>query len=365
MSVKVGYIYTGISKIVPKTIHSDDEDMIQPQKYGTQASELVGINGKPVDNNQDKKWSYLQKNSDQFDIKFAPISDQNSNTKEANYGEGIRPRTLTDHEKMMHLEQYKNDSTANYRPINSNTNFSRMPTNGYQDSPARNMDGSRRNSFGYGPNNGYQPNVNQIQPPSRFGITPVNANNPYTINQNQGPMMPPGFLDFAQDDQMNSHLSPNAGNFNAFSQIPHQSQLPGYPLQRQNEAYGANNFAPSPVGGMQDTFQRMQMQYGNDPYFYRNMNFEGMSPQNRSPQKNKSMIVSQISDSVLRGLFNRYAINGSIDATTFPRLIDEIYSHERRQPPDYIMCLSLMSKYDTNGDGSLDYAEFKLMLNEL
>ncbi len=135
---------------------------------------------------------------------------------------------------------------------------------------------------------------------------------------------------------------------------PGPTGLGGYPS-------GSDNYAPAFGCGLADVFAQMQAQNGNDPYFYRKMHFDSRSFQ-RTPSRAGQV---QINDAVLRQFFGRYAPQGKIDAASFPMLIQELYAFENRPPPNYMACLYLMSKYDANQDGLIDYEEFKQMAAEL
>lgn len=109
-----------------------------------------------------------------------------------------------------------------------------------------------------------------------------------------------------------------------------------------------------------EKYNELKESHGNDPYFYRNLNFEDqyLKPNVKPP-------ISKISDPILKEFFSRFAKGGSIDASHFPKLIEEIYQFEKKPIPNYLQCLYLMSKYDTNKDGQIDYGEFKAMMAEL
>lgn len=111
---------------------------------------------------------------------------------------------------------------------------------------------------------------------------------------------------------------------------------------------------------LSEKYNELKETHGNDPYFYRNLKFEDqfLKPNAKPP-------ISKISDAILKDFFLRFAKSGSIDASHFPKLIEEIYQFEKRPTPNYLQCLYLMSKYDTNKDGKIDFGEFKAMMAEL
>ena len=113
-------------------------------------------------------------------------------------------------------------------------------------------------------------------------------------------------------------------------------------------------------GMLSEKYNELKESHGNDPYFYRNLRLEDqyLKPNVKPP-------ISKISESILKDFYSRFAKGGSICASHFPKLIEEIYQFERRPTPNYLQCLYLMSKYDTNKDGKIDFGEFKAMMAEL
>ena len=111
---------------------------------------------------------------------------------------------------------------------------------------------------------------------------------------------------------------------------------------------------------LSEKYNELKESHGNDPYFYRNLKFEDqlLKPNAKPP-------INKISDTILKDFYSRFAKGGSIDASQFPKLIEEIYQFEKRPTPNYLQCLYLMSKYDTNKDGKIDFGEFKAMMAEL
>jgi hypothetical protein len=113
-------------------------------------------------------------------------------------------------------------------------------------------------------------------------------------------------------------------------------------------------------GMLSEKYNELKESHGNDPHFYRNLRLEDqyLKPNVKPP-------ISKISESILKDFYSRFAKGGSICASHFPKLIEEIYQFERRPTPNYLQCLYLMSKYDTNKDGKIDFGEFKAMMAEL
>ena len=113
-------------------------------------------------------------------------------------------------------------------------------------------------------------------------------------------------------------------------------------------------------GVLTEKYQEQKKLHGNDPYFYRKIDLEDqyMKPNAKPP-------INHISEAVLIKFFQRFAPQGTIDAAQFPKLIEEIYHFEKKPTPSYLQCLYLMSKYDTNKDGMIDFSEFKHMMSEL
>lgn len=113
-------------------------------------------------------------------------------------------------------------------------------------------------------------------------------------------------------------------------------------------------------GVLTEKYQEQKKLHGNDPYFYRKIDLEDqyMKPNAKPP-------INHISEAVLIQFFERFAPQGSIDAAQFPKLIEEVYHFEKKPTPSYLQCLYLMSKYDTNKDGMIDFSEFKHMMSEL
>ena len=180
-----------------------------------------------------------------------------------------------------------------------------------------------------------RPSGDTHNPFSVFGTNhqPYMAGSEYgSGGQERAPELPPGFplrrMDCYEDPALANLVGPNQGN--------------NYPRR------------PS----LYDQFENDRREKGNDPYFYQNMQ---LPPDSRAPMQNRL----EVSEAVLRGSFNRYASHGAIDTGNFMKLIEEIYSFERRPVPSYLHCLYIMSKYDVNRDGCIDFDEFKVLMREI
>lgn len=140
-----------------------------------------------------------------------------------------------------------------------------------------------------------------------------------------------------------------------------------YPLDhgyRRQDCYGASNFTNqvnhnvNQGPSLYDQFRYDQQTRGNDPCFYKNLDLADSPPM----QPSKAV---EVSDAVLRDNFERYSVGGVINTANFMKLIEEIYTFNRRPRPDYRHCLYVMSQYDSNRDGCIDFEEFKIMMKEI
>ena len=73
----------------------------------------------------------------------------------------------------------------------------------------------------------------------------------------------------------------------------------------------------------------------------------------------------EVSDAILKDQFDRYSQGGFIDTANFMRMMQEISEFEGKQRPNYMQCLYIMTKYDLNKDGKLDFQEFKELITQI
>lgn len=136
-----------------------------------------------------------------------------------------------------------------------------------------------------------------------------------------------------------------------------------FPLKRQ-DCIGSSQFSSQVNNDYQqrpnlyDQFANDQQARRDDPCFYKNIDLPP-SPPKQTPQN------FELSHAVLKNSFERYSVGGVINTGNFMKLIEEIYSFNRLPHPDYKHCLYVMSQYDANRDGCIDFDEFKIMMREI
>lgn len=339
------------------------------QPFDTEASEIIGVNGKSLAPPQTsgKQHGFKTKESMAFEPKFAPIAERPGQFPKSSYPQeqqqlpmSRQPLGPGGSSGLMFASQ-----NAGPQPfMRSNTDYDRYRSGPEIAAMASQQEAQRRFS-NVAPMSGQGPSYQPQTSPGLFGPPGPGQFSP---DHRQSELPPDFFSDMPPP--FANQASMGFGNPSHFGSQPqfgfHQMQGPGgLGFSARNNSYApayTNSTACGRSGGLTDAYAQMQAQHGNDPYFYRKLNFDSQNFQKASSQAGQG---GQISDAVLRQFFNHYAPQGRIDANNFPRLIQEIFTFENRPIPNYMACLYLMSKYDRNQDGLIDYEEFKLMTAEL
>lgn len=164
-------------------------------------------------------------------------------------------------------------------------------------------------------------------------------------------------------------------------QFIHQQSFPTFASAPQYPIYNHPIFASPPIVPTianpiaepechKSKYKTLQTQYqeritiDGHPDAIRTINYESkVSNDGKSPEdqdKNR-----KISSTILRKMFDRFAKDGFIEFDKFIELVGEMHEFEKKKKPSYQECLALMSKFDVNEDGRIDFDEFSVLINHI